>query len=118
MNILDQSALDNIRALQRPGSPDLLGRIVELFLTDAPLGVAKVQTAIAAADLETVSITAHSLKSSASYLGATAFSQRMAGLERAARDEDLAACQQLNQGLESDCQDVVDALLQLKDKAA
>lgn len=118
MNELDQTALDNIRALQRPGKPDLLGRIIDLFVTETPKHVQQIQQAVAAGDLDTVRTTAHSVKSSAAYLGATAFSNRMAELERAAREEHLAICQQSSEGLDTDCQSVIDALQQLQDKAA
>jgi len=118
MSELDQTALDNIRALQRPGTPDLLGRIVDIFLKETPSAVNQIQEAVAAGDLETVRTTAHSIKSSAAYLGATNFSAQMAELERAAREQHLPICQQMSQGLEHDCQRVIDALHQLQDQAA
>ena len=33
---IDENALLAIEALQRPGKPDLLGRIVDLFKTESP----------------------------------------------------------------------------------
>ena len=120
MSEIEQSALDNVRALQRPGSPDLLGRIIDIFVTQTPEGVHAIVTALAANDLDTVRNTAHSLKSSAAYVGASQFSTRMADLERAAREEHLSACQDLVQGLEEHAQRVIDELQSLssQEKAA
>ena len=118
MNELDTTALDNIRALQRPGTPDMLARIIDIFLQETPAGIEQIQQSVAEGDLETVRTTAHSIKSSAAYLGASSFSARMAELESAARETQLSHCQDLCLNLEQDCASVIDSLLELKDQAA
>lgn len=118
MGEIDQSALDTIRALQRPGSPDLLGRIVGVFVGQTPETVETIITAGASGDVETVRTSAHALKSSAAYVGATIFSTRMANLESAARDGNLTMCGELIVGLKDHSQQVLDELQALQDDAA
>lgn len=118
MSEIDTTALDTVRALQRPGSPDLLGRIIGVFADTTPDGVKAIVEAAAAGDLETIRTAAHSIKSSAAYVGATRFSTRMADIERAARDEDLPTCRNLTVDIEAHFHVVLDELLALKDKAA
>ena len=118
MSVLDQKALDNIRALQRPGTPDLLARIVDIFLNDTPDGIATIHRAMTAGDLDTVRTKAHSIKSSAAYLGATAFSSQMSQLERAARENDLQACAAICKDIDPAYNDVQNSLGGLQDKAA
>jgi len=118
MTEIDQTALDTVRALQRPGAPDLLGRIIDVFVEQTPLGVEAIDEACVSGDLETVRNSAHAIKSSAAYVGATQFSKRMANIESAAREDNLAACQQLADGLMDHAQTVLDELQALQDKAA
>jgi len=118
MSQIDQSALDTLRALQRPGSPDLLGRIIDLFVTQAPESVKAILDGIESADLEIIRTSAHSIKSSAAYVGAVELSAKMANIERAAREEQLSACQDLSIGLEEHTAQVIEELMNLQDKAA
>lgn len=97
--LIDRQALQSISALQRPGKPDLLARIVGLFRDDAPSVVAKIGDAIEADDLEGVRVHAHTLKSSAAYVGAIELSKRLGELEAAARDGNPFACIALGDGL-------------------
>jgi len=98
MSEIDQSALDSVRALQRPGAPDLLGRIIGVYVVQTPETVNTICEACTSGELEAVRTSAHALKSSAAYVGATQFSTRMAKLESAAREENLAMCRELVAG--------------------
>jgi len=118
MNEIDQSALDVIRALQRPGAADLLGRVIGVFVGQTPEAVEKICKACATGDLETVRASAHAVKSSAAYLGAAQFSSRMAKIESAAAEDNLTVCRELTVGLEDHSQQVLDELQLLQDKAA
>jgi len=118
MSEIDQSVLDTVRALQRPGKPDLLGRIIDVFVGQTPEGVEAIIKACASGDLETVRTSAHSIKSSAAYVGATQFSTRMANIESAARDDNVPMCCELVENLEDHARQVIDELLELQDKAA
>lgn len=118
MTEIDQTALDTVRALQRRGAPDLLSRIIVVFVDQTPKSVEAIIEACAAGDLETVRTSAHSIKSSAAYVGATQFSTRLANLESAAREDNLASCQELVVDLKNHAQQVFDELLSLQAKAA
>ncbi len=61
------------------------GRLVELFLESTPERLREIGAAIETKDLETVSFTAHTLKSSAGSLGLTQLASRLAAIEEAAR---------------------------------
>ncbi len=118
MSEIDHKALDNVRALQRPGTPDLLGRIVDLFVIQTPKDVAAISASVESEDFESVRIAAHSIKSSAAYVGAQQFSERLAKLEIAARENDLAQCQQLVDAIDQHAEAVIDELLTVQDKVA
>ena len=115
---IDHKALDAIRALQRPGKPDLLGRIVALFESETPKAIETMQQALDAGDAATLRDAAHTLKSSSAYLGAVALSARCRELERAAREGNLPACVGLADGLEDDYADAIAELGPLTARAA
>ena len=118
MSEIDQTALDTISALQRPGAPSLLGRIIGVFVEQTPEAIQAIKKACIANDLETVRTSAHAIKSSAAYVGAVQFSQRMANIESAARNEDLDTCRELTNGMEEHADQVISELMALQDKAA
>ena len=66
---LDQAALDVIRGLQRPGQPDVLAMIVNLFCESAPRLIATMGNAVIQGDYPAAATAAHTLKSSAAHLG-------------------------------------------------
>jgi len=68
---LGERALAQIRALQRSGAPDLLAKIIDLYLESAPKQLQQLQEAVAAGDGEALRQAAHSFKSSSANLGAT-----------------------------------------------
>ena len=59
--------------------------MLPIFLEDMPQQLADLQQAIAAADLTTVERTAHAMKSSCAWIGATVLSGNCRDLESAAR---------------------------------
>ena len=87
---IDMKALDNIRALQQPGAPDLLEKIVTLFLDDAPRLVRSMRDAIAAGDGGALQHAAHTLKSDSATLGALELSELCKQTETQARAGRLA----------------------------
>jgi signal transduction histidine kinase/CheY-like chemotaxis protein len=81
---LDQQTLERIRAMRRPGGPDLLIRVVDLYVSSSN---ALIDTMLAAArreDLVSVAHAAHALKSSSANVGALAFAELCGELEAAA----------------------------------
>jgi CheY-like chemotaxis protein len=82
---LDPRALDQVRALQRPGAPSLLEKVIRLYLANAPELLAAVRTAMVQGNSEALRQAAHSLKSSSASLGATTLAERCRALEAEAR---------------------------------
>ena len=67
---IDLSMLDQLRSIQRPGEPDIVVEVIELFLRDAPDRLKALRAAAAANDLAAASRAAHTIKGSAGHLGA------------------------------------------------
>ncbi|MGE0384641.1 MAG: response regulator [Gammaproteobacteria bacterium] len=82
---IDQGAIDRIRGLQVEGEPDLVVRIVGMYLDKSPQLAQEIRAAVTAGDAERLRHAAHSLKSSSASLGATALAKRCAELESMAR---------------------------------
>ena len=88
---LDEQALKQIRALHKPGGPDLLKRIVALYLTNSRALIDSLRAAIISSDAAAVLQAAHSLKSSSANVGATDLTKLCAALEAAAKAGKLAS---------------------------
>lgn len=97
---IDHHALRAISSLQRPGKPDLLVRVIDVFKTESPKAIASMQTGLESSDLTAVRNAAHTLKSSSAYVGAKSFSALCRDLEVAAREDNYTACIVLGDGLE------------------
>ncbi len=98
---LDQTALDNIRALQHPGSPDLLDRIIRHFLADTPALLQTIKEAVKAGDAHALERAAHSLKSTSATMGALGLTQVCSQLELAGRSGTMPASDTLLRTVES-----------------
>jgi two-component system sensor histidine kinase/response regulator len=87
---IDAKALEEIRALQRTGTPDLLEKIVDRFLKDAPRLVHSMREAVATANGDALRRAAHTLKSSSGTLGAIRLAQYCREIESRAKSGRLA----------------------------
>jgi HPt (histidine-containing phosphotransfer) domain-containing protein len=65
--LLDRTALEKVHTL---GGPDLVARLIDLFLENAPARLDRAVAGTADGDFETVERATHSLKSTAGNLGA------------------------------------------------
>ncbi|KWK06547.1 hybrid sensor histidine kinase/response regulator [Burkholderia stagnalis] len=101
-NVIDRKALDALRALQRPGRPDVLTRIIDQFDLDAPRLIAGMHAAVAAGDADALKLASHTLKSSSANVGAHALSVRCREIEQLAREADVAAAASLVAGAAAD----------------
>jgi len=115
---IDENALKAISALQRPGKPDLLTRIVDLFVSESPKSIASLLEGIETMDLEAVRVAAHTMKSSSAYVGAMELSERCKELERSAHDQNFPACIALGEDVEELFNDSCNALTDIMAKAA
>lgn len=89
---LDADAIAALRALQAPGRPSIVLRIVELFETSASALVGELEQGLEDGDLATITRAAHTLKSSSANVGASALAAQAKLIEFSAREGDLAAC--------------------------
>ncbi len=79
--MLDPKALDQIRLLQREGSPDILAKVINLYLQDSQRLVENLRGCVQGGDPEGIRSTAHRLKSSSANLGAVALARMCKELE-------------------------------------
>jgi PAS domain S-box-containing protein len=88
--LLDRSVINGLKELREPGQPDPLRELVELFFRDARPRLDAMDQAEIARDSAKLASAAHSLKGSASNLGARRLSQLCGTLEKQAKAGDLA----------------------------
>jgi CheY-like chemotaxis protein/HPt (histidine-containing phosphotransfer) domain-containing protein len=79
---IDRKPLDNIRALQREGAPDILGRVINHYFSQSPEFIRKLNDAVAANEGEIIRSIAHSFKSGSANLGALRLAEICAEMER------------------------------------
>ena len=87
--MLDQAALDNIRALDDDGA--VLDEVLQMFLDEAPQQLLAIQQAHATGDAAEMGRVAHALKSSSLNVGAKSLGELCRRLERLGKDGDLAS---------------------------
>ncbi len=86
---IDDAVLDNIRGLQQEGGPNLVARVVGLYLESSEKQIETLRNGVKNADADAVHRAAHSLKSSSANVGATRLSGLLKDLESMARAKDL-----------------------------
>ena len=91
-DVINADAIDLIVSLQKPGDPDLLARIVDLYRSRGADLVREMESAIRAGNAEASRRAAHSMKSSSGQLGAGRLAARCARIEEAARLGQLEKC--------------------------
>jgi len=94
--VLDRNALDTLRALQTNDRPDLLERVINLYLTESPKLIQRMKQAAAANDLPEIARATHTLRSSSANLGAMGLTRLCQDLEASAR---LAAAEEARKQL-------------------
>ncbi|MFA6070556.1 MAG: response regulator, partial [Janthinobacterium sp.] len=108
--ILDAAALQNLRAMRRPGRPDVLGRIIDLFYSDAPRLLGQLEVAAEASDAAALQLAAHTLKSSCANVGALGLSATCREIERYARSNDVGSTLSHIRGIQQELDRVLAAL--------
>jgi signal transduction histidine kinase/DNA-binding response OmpR family regulator len=68
--IIDSTAIDNIRSIQREGGADILQRIISVYLEEAPQHLDALDNAVKDEDADGMRKTAHAFKSGSANLGA------------------------------------------------
>jgi HPt (histidine-containing phosphotransfer) domain-containing protein len=98
---VDRQAWDSITALQRPGKPDMLAKVLTLYLTDSQQLVDRVRQGVADGEAQLVNESAHSLKSRSSVLGAVSLSDVCQKIEAISRQGSVKDAEPLLDPLET-----------------
>ncbi|MCP4995992.1 MAG: response regulator [Gammaproteobacteria bacterium] len=110
MSPIAHQALDNMRALQRPGRPNILNRVICIYLDTAPGLIETINRSVVGKDADGLRRAAHSLKSSSANLGAMRFSAICKKLEAMGREGKTEAAMRLSESLNTEHQRVIAAL--------
>jgi HPt (histidine-containing phosphotransfer) domain-containing protein len=86
--VLDRQMLDQLSKVRTNGKPELLARVINLYLVESPKLMQKLKQAAGAGDAAQIARSAHSLKSCSANVGATLLSQYCEDIEASARRED------------------------------
>ena len=84
-NSIDPKALDSIRALQKEGSPDIVHKIIYLYLEESPEIMQNIVEGASTGDGDAVRQAAHKLKSYSANVGATHLAALCKDLEEMGR---------------------------------
>ena len=82
---IDSAVLDNLAQLQREGRPDIVNRVITLFLESAPALLKDLQEGAARGDAALLHRASHTLKSASANVGAALLSAHCRELEAMAR---------------------------------
>jgi signal transduction histidine kinase/DNA-binding NarL/FixJ family response regulator/HPt (histidine-containing phosphotransfer) domain-containing protein len=115
--VIETGYLDGIRSLQQPGSPDLLGEIIDTYFSSSNRLMESLRQAVGTGDTRGVLQAAHSLKSSSANLGALSLAEHCKNLETLGRNDTLAGAAELLAKIESDYAAVCDALVAIQQGA-
>ena len=88
--VIDQAAWTAIRALQRPGHPDIFVRVCAQYMKTSQETVDRIRSAVLSEDPEELRILAHRLKSSSAQLGAAALAADCRELEMMGASREMA----------------------------
>lgn len=102
MAAINPRVLDDLRALQTPGSPSFLGELIDLFLQEADNHVQKLRESFAAKDATLFERSAHTLKGSSGNLGAQVMSRICGDLQMIGRSADWARAAAVLPALETE----------------
>ena len=93
-SLIDETALKRISALQRPGRPNVLGKIIGTFLRTAPFAIEQLHAALSNGEFAAARDLAHGLKSSCANLGAIGMAERFRILEALAGEQNQRAARE------------------------
>jgi HPt (histidine-containing phosphotransfer) domain-containing protein len=110
-SVLDPVIVEGLRQLREPNQPDPLQELTELFLRDAGSRLKTMESAIAKNDASILANAAHTLKGSASNLGARQLAALCLKLEKQAKSGELAEAANILLEISSEFQSVQKALI-------
>jgi len=89
--IIDLSVLESFREFQQPGEPDLVGKLIDLFITSTTERIMVIRQAITDGDTAVIKREAHNAKGGAGNIGAHRMAACCKELEQKASQPDEAA---------------------------
>ncbi|MGH8672084.1 MAG: Hpt domain-containing protein [Burkholderiales bacterium] len=92
---IERIALDQIRALQRPGKPDIVSKVIAIYVESTPGLLQAMQDALESNDPAALQRAAHTLKSSSANLGAHILTALCKEIEAIGRANSTSAAQPL-----------------------
>ena len=117
-SVLDGAALQSLRELDPEGKSGLLGRVFKAFETSVARLRPRLHEAGRSADMATVRLVAHTLKSSSASIGALRLSQLCAETEADIRREELAAVPGLLDAIDLEIEGVLQAVRSMQTSLA
>ncbi len=99
--LLDVDVINEIVSLQPPGKPDLLTKVVAIYLEEAEKLINEIKTGMAQRNYGQIRTAAHALKSSSAHIGASTIAAFAQDLETLGKNQSLIGVKELVQSLES-----------------
>jgi len=115
---IDPKALDNIRALQREGAPDIVSKVIHIYLKESPKFLQTLQDAVSAQNATALQKAAHSFKSSSANVGAVGLSELCKDMEAMGRDNKTDNAAPLLSDIQAEYETVQAALTEQLPKGA
>lgn len=109
---VDLSVIESYRELQQPGQPDLVEKLINLFIEDIIARLSKLQQAAASEDAATIKSEAHNAKGGAGNIGALRMAEICRELEQKASETNEAHI--LISRLENEFKQVIEILSSVK----
>jgi len=98
--LLDRASLGQLQQMQRPGQPDLVNKVIDVYLSTTPGVLARLAEAVAVRDSSTIRAAAHALKSSSAHVGALSLAALATQMEMKATDGALDGAEALHEEIE------------------
>ncbi len=108
--VLDRQVLDQLGNVLTNGKPEMLARVINLYLVESPKLIQKLKHAAGAGDARQIERSAHSLRSCSANLGASMLSRYCEDLEASARRADTDAARKILAKIETEHTSVQTAL--------
>jgi CheY-like chemotaxis protein/HPt (histidine-containing phosphotransfer) domain-containing protein len=108
--VLDRQVLEQLGKVLTNGKPELLTRVINLYLVESPKLMHKLKQAAGASNAREIASSAHSLKSSSANVGAKALSRYCEDLEASARRADTDEARKIFAKVEAEHRSVQKAL--------
>lgn len=108
--VIDQEAIENLRALNPDDNGEFLREIVGIFFEDTPQRIEELRSCLASGDVVRFTRAAHSIKGSSSNLGASLLRGSAERLEHHAKSAGLAGTESMIMEVQSEYEKAAAAL--------